>query len=385
MKGPRKPRVLIVEDHPGAIEDYNELFADLKRENIEFVGPTIVASHEEAINELASNRHFHFVILDLQIPQKARGREQRIDWGFDLLERCIARDDKPIPSVLIVTGHIANRKQGELLEVLPREFVFGKAISKSELGTTDAEIKNALVRVRICLAKHLEYDDCIELTAREDYLACRVAMGEDDVEGFRLTEPDSTQSSCLEGSPFVSAEKTRVIIATPMLSDGADAAQRFYFAFVSGNREHLRAIERQANQWSLKSAGVSKVHSYWSNETALFYFSVAQPIGTKRKQRINRNVMKRKKKVVDTISAYLDVSSDVSAIIGELCYIDPNFSTLEVAYVRAVLAMDFKPPAKATHLTCKVGAFGVAPDTKKDSPSWKSMLKTFYEAVRVVK
>lgn len=141
MSYPRKLQILVVEDEQPPIDGYQVVFAAL-RDQFPHAEPVFVRSYADARTQIESPRHFHVVILDLNLP--LANREQPGDGlspGEALLDLLAQRDAYPVPVVLVVSGRLNSANLPDLRGRLSRDFWHGEFVNKG--GTEADEIRKA--------------------------------------------------------------------------------------------------------------------------------------------------------------------------------------------------------------------------------------------------
>lgn len=357
MTEPRTLNVLIVEDESDIIKQY--------RSQLERIGnctPTIATSFEDAETLLDSPRDFHLVILDLCIPPEPGipVSDDNIEQGRILLERCIARDEYPIPGLLIVTGYLEKTDQEAEREKIKREFYCGELLFKNRLAPGNKEIERAVERVR----NFLDIRVCGErLKDREEYLVRRVAIAR-KFDGFELFTPTQQQTTYLNDSPF-DEESPRRFIGKPILPNGSVSLQEYYFSFVPSSQ--FEVIERRANDWGMGPSRAQILEKPRSNKRALFFYFLGTliPVQSDSNEVLDPRIttdlpMETKRvKVYEFVKECRNQGLSVAALISNLEKIDTKYGQLTTHFVQKALAKrrkngsDFTICATLTH---EVGA-----------------------------
>ncbi|MFZ1083425.1 MAG: hypothetical protein WAN35_00520 [Terracidiphilus sp.] len=147
MSYPLAIQALVIEDEEGTKEAYKGIFETIAEEvtGLPFspVLPSFAFSFEEAVACLESSKIFHVVVLDLRLPEKPRMPIAEVELGIKLLNRCIERDRYPIPSLLVISGHIASTEQVRLQDTVRQGFYYGRTMVKGDRGFLLGEIHRA--------------------------------------------------------------------------------------------------------------------------------------------------------------------------------------------------------------------------------------------------
>jgi len=140
MSYPLTIHALVIEDDEGAKEAYKGIFDSI---NAEITGlpfspvlPSFAFSYEEAVDCLESSKIFQVIVLDLRLPQKPKmPTAEGVELGINLLNRCIERDNYPIPSLLVISGHIGSTEQARLQDAVRQGFHYGRTLVKGAVLT----------------------------------------------------------------------------------------------------------------------------------------------------------------------------------------------------------------------------------------------------------
>ena len=360
MMDPRNLEVLIIEDDKNAIANYSVRFTLLG-----LPPPNVVTSFNEASSTLNSVKSIDLVILDLCIPgEPGLPPPEVIDYGLVLLKQCIERDEHPIPSLIIITGHLEKTEQSAEREKLEREFACGKLVSKSP-DRMNSEIDPVIERICVFKQKRISGEHII---TREKYLVRRLAL-ELDYQGFQLSLP-TAQPANLQVSPF-SKDDTKLFIGKPILQSGAESSHCYYLAFITGDRDRLDATFVQAKQWAETCPHIGIPKRIQSNTTALLYF----PLTHAGRSGVGRGA--KRTKVCDLVFACMPDGASITALIRDLAQYDPAYRDLDEGFVRDVLEQSNSRWAKVAALTMRVGAFGEKAGTEGDSKRRRRVAKTF--------
>jgi CheY-like chemotaxis protein len=119
---------LIIEDESTTY--YDTVFGTLS-ENGELAPAIHAYSYEDANTILQSNTIVHLVILDLRLPDtRGRPAQQGLDHGLELLQRFADRNKYPIPTLLVISGHIGQANQQDLDLRVRNGFHYGRVLVK---------------------------------------------------------------------------------------------------------------------------------------------------------------------------------------------------------------------------------------------------------------
>ena len=149
MSYPLLLQPLVIEDDHNVKDAYEVIFKAISDElgastPFKIMHPCYAFSYDKALEHLNSSKIFHVVILDLRLPEKLGLPEvQDQDLGLDLLEKCIDRDRYPIPSLLVISGHVGATDQIPIQDRLHDNFAYGKLLQKGDLGYLDTAIRRA--------------------------------------------------------------------------------------------------------------------------------------------------------------------------------------------------------------------------------------------------
>jgi len=182
---PRKLQILVVEDEQPPIDGYQVVFGAL-RDRFPHADPVYVRSYADARVQIESPRHFHVIILDLNLPIANRDNpEDGLAPGESLLEMLAQRDAYPVPVVLVVSGRLSGANLPNLRLRLARDFWHGEFVNK---GSTEAE------EIRRAFEKAHEYCDVgVHIRSSPDRWYPTLSPREDDL----LRRCVLTQTQCL--------------------------------------------------------------------------------------------------------------------------------------------------------------------------------------------
>lgn len=358
----RQLNVLIVEDE----EVFQKSYCT-KLQRLGNCTATIATSFAEAEKHLDASRDFHLVLLDLCVPPEPgmSAKDEDIAQGRGLIDRCIARDEYPIPALLVVTGYLEKMAQEAEREKLKREFHCGELLLKNRLAPGDQEIERAVERIEKFLDVRV---DGVRLTDREEYLVRRVATSRNCL-AFKLSEPTEKQKEALRDSPF-EGDSAKTFVAKQIIANNVESLQEYYFSFAPSLRYH--DVIRRAQTWAAGPSRAEIILSFTSNKRALFFYSVAPAVSaasSSNEKYGGRELGDIYVSVCDLVEEAMTGKSQGAALISKLVQQHESFKKLDVPYVEDVLrkrANGSKCWTRAARLILKVGAFDNEPESQDD-------------------
>jgi len=233
MSYPRVLQPLIIEDDPGAADLYGAVFEPFVEQGI-LAPPRHAYCYDDAVAELTSRTIFHLVILDLCLPEcPGLPAPDQIDFGLALLEKCAARDDYPIPAVLVISGNIGKARQSELVERVREGFAHGKLLVK---GPEFPEVlrKTIPAIISYCTAGIHVRDAVAEtyptLSPREDDLLRRCILNQSGCTGVDVSWW-SAEYAPPSKTPAEFAGWTKTMMGWFLLEGGDSATRPNFFKF----------------------------------------------------------------------------------------------------------------------------------------------------------
>lgn len=235
MSYPRKLQILIVEDDPGVIDGHLKLLAAVADDYPH--SPAVVARSVSAAREaIAQRRPYHLVILDMNLPFEPR-REAEAGDGLNpgelLIDLLAARDDYPVPVLLVVSGKLGLADLGPVGERLRRDFWHGELVNKGagQGRAIQAGLDKAL---RYCdLGIHLQDGGrqyLLPLSPREDDLLRRCVLARDHCLGVDL-EWWAAEEGPTVSRPDPNVGPTKVLMGTFLIDDGVGPSGPRFFKF----------------------------------------------------------------------------------------------------------------------------------------------------------
>ncbi len=231
MSYPARLQVLIVEDTLEVKQSYETLLEEV-RTKYDILGEVYASSYEEGLRHLKRGKIFHLVFLDLKLPQKDGLPEDSVDHGVSLLAEAAARDDYPIPALIIASGHMSSANQSKLESKLDNDFFFGRARVKGyeNIKIALSESLDACMRY-LSIGIHVRDDGNTlrpALSPREEDLLRRFALKEPSRIGLDLAWWSFDKKASEQGRPVW----TKVLIGKAMLNTG-DNSRILFFKFTS--------------------------------------------------------------------------------------------------------------------------------------------------------
>lgn len=239
MSYPLTIQALIVEDDEKTKEMYEQIFESLKQEfsslPLQFAPPLFAFSYQRAHEFLASSKMFHVVILDLRLPQNDRVAElDKIDFGQALLSECLERERFPIPSLLVISGHINKTDQDNFQNSVRSGFYYGRVFVKQDYDRIQAEIRKACeAALRYCAVGVHVRDSPNKvfptLSIREDDLFRRSVLQQPGAIGLDVSWWNA-EPECGEYRDLTSWKK--VFIGRYLFAEGVGPSQPRFFKFM---------------------------------------------------------------------------------------------------------------------------------------------------------
>lgn len=130
MGYPRIVQTLIVEDDAGAKEYYEAALARYVEKG-RMAPPKFAFNFEDGIRLLDEEKVYHLVILDLGLPEKPGQPPSGVNFGLNLLDRCVQRNSYPIPAMLVISGMLQKANQNELDGKVRDGFAYGRVLVKA--------------------------------------------------------------------------------------------------------------------------------------------------------------------------------------------------------------------------------------------------------------
>jgi CheY-like chemotaxis protein len=239
MSYPLTIQALIVEDDEKTKEMYEEIFEALTKDlsclPFRFAPPLFAFSYQRAHEFLAGSKMFHLVILDLRLPENDRIAEsEKIDFGQALLRECLERERFPIPSLLVISGHINKTEQDNFQNSVRTGFYHGRVFVKQDYQLIQAEIRKACdAALQYCaVGVHLRDDPgklFPTLSAREDDLLRRSVLQQPGAIGLDIAwwnaEPETGEYR--DAGPW-----KKVFIGRYLFTDGVGPSRPRFFKFM---------------------------------------------------------------------------------------------------------------------------------------------------------
>ena len=272
MSYPLTLHPLVIEDEDKVKDAYQTIFEAMSREigsslPFSIAPPCYAFSYEQAVDLLGSSKIFHVVILDLRLPEKQGLPEvQDQDLGLDLLERCINRDRFPVPSLLVISGHVGSTDQVRIQDRLRDNFFYGRLLAKGDFAFLEGEIRRACTKALRYAGVGIHLRDAGEeqyptLSPRDEDLLRRSVLQQPGGIGVDLNWWSATR--CPEVAGAGGNTWTKVLMGRYLLDDGGGASRPKFFKLLAGADSHsviesARRIEQKLTHIKIASTVVSK-------------------------------------------------------------------------------------------------------------------------------
>ena len=274
MSYPLMLQPLVIEDNDDVKDAYENVFRAISDEisaalPFKIMHPCYAFSYDKAVEHLNSSKIFHVVILDLRLPEKLGLPEvQDQDLGLDLLEKCIDRDRYPIPSLLVVSGHVGATDQVPIQDRLHDNFAYGRLLQKGDLGFLETAMRRACREaLRYAgVGLHLRdagLDEYPTLSPREEDLLRRSVLQQSgaigaDVNWWSASRCPGCSGWTTGGNPW-----TKVLMGRYLLDDGGGASRPKFFKLLAGPDsrsaiDSARKIEQKLTHIKITSSVVSR-------------------------------------------------------------------------------------------------------------------------------
>jgi len=244
MSYPLAIQALVIEDEEGTKEAYKGIFETITEEvtGLPFspVLPSFAFSYEEAAACLESSKIFHVVVLDLRLPEKPRMPTAEVELGIKLLNQCIERDRYPIPSLLVISGHIASTEQVRLQDAVRQGFHYGRTLVKGDYSLLEGEIRQACNEaLRYCsVGVHVRdagQEQFPTISPREEDLLRRSALQQSGIIGLDLTWWSAKRLVAISKNRSDGANPwTKVLMGRYLLDGGRGASRPKFFKLMDG-------------------------------------------------------------------------------------------------------------------------------------------------------
>jgi CheY-like chemotaxis protein len=238
MSYPRKLQILIIEDDREVREGYRKLLHELQTD-FPHSPPTMAVSLAAAREALAQPRPYHVVILDLNLPLESReSAVEGTNPGEQLIDLLAARDDYPVPVLLVVSGKLGLLEIGPLSDRLRRDFWHGEPVFKGP-GQNKAIRRGLENALRYCdVGVHVQDGGrrfLLPLSPREDDLLRRCVLAHDGFLGVDL-EWWAAEEGPTVSHPRPNAGPTKVLMGSFLIDEGVGLSSPRFFKFEpSGN------------------------------------------------------------------------------------------------------------------------------------------------------
>lgn len=259
MSYPQELQTLIIEDDPSVKSFYDAVFDDLVKKGYPLAAPRFAFCHADGIAALDGGSIYHVVILDLRLPQAPNEpTPEGLDYGIDLLERCVQRNAYPIPVMLVISGHLDRADQTDLAARVSKGFAIGQVLIKGANleGDIETAIKKCTAYCQVGI--HLR-DSGIELfptlSPRDDDLLRRCVLVQDGCLGLDL------QWWSAECDPSIPAESpfagwTKTLMGSVLLDKGRGKSRPTFFKLAPGGGADRIAAEARLLEHKLSHVKV---------------------------------------------------------------------------------------------------------------------------------
>lgn len=252
MGYPRSVQTLIIEDEPEMIEAYGRYFENFIGAGHDVAMPIFAGGYKNAMFQLDIPRHYHLVILDLKLPEYAGGdAEGGSSRGLELIEKIAAREDYPVPVLLIITGE--PKRIGNLTSMndqLHEKFFHAQVITKG-LSLEEDIFRHGILKAwqyndfGIRLVDRQE-EPRPPLTPREEDLIRRSGLSNETNKGVDLVWWSAERKD--RGAGWEAPQWVKVLQGRCVL-DGEDGMSRHRFfkleSVENGERAHQSALRMQ--------------------------------------------------------------------------------------------------------------------------------------------
>jgi CheY-like chemotaxis protein len=257
-------QILVIEDYPETKAAYETMLEELA---VEFpLAPACYAfSYDDALEHLDREKIFHIVILDLELPRVSRTPTTNgIDLGQALLRVCADRDNYPVPSLLVISGHIDKVDQAVLKLDTESGFAHGTVLVKGDYAMLQNEIRRAIVETRrYCeIGVHLRDSEDRRfptVSPRNEDLLRRVILRQTGAIGTDVGWWSATRFGTKQ------AEWTKVLVGRFLFDRGDRPSRPNFFKFMPALRGQL-VIE--AAQRMVHKLGHIKLNGVESSATS---------------------------------------------------------------------------------------------------------------------
>ena len=163
-----------------------------------------------------------------------------VELGIKLLYRCIERDRYPIPSLLVISGHIGSTEQARLQDAVHQGFHYGRTLVKGDYSLLEAEIRQACNEaIRYCsVGFHVRdagQDQFPTICPREEDLLRRSALQQSGVIGLDLTWWSAKRLVAISRNRSDSTNPwTKVLMGRYLLDGGRGASRPKFFKLMDG-------------------------------------------------------------------------------------------------------------------------------------------------------
>lgn len=265
MGYPRNVQTLIIEDEPEMIEAYRRYFENFISAGHDVAMPIFAGGYKNAMFQLDIPRHYHLVLLDLKLPEYAGGdAEGGSSRGLELIEKIAARENYPVPVLLIITGE--PKRIGNLTSMndqLHEKFFHAQVITKG-LNLEDEIFRHGILKAWQYNDFGIRLVDAQEeprppLTPREEDLIRRSGLSNETNKGVDLTWWSAERKD--RGAEVETPQWVKVLQGRCVL-DGEDGMSRHRFfkleSVENGEQAHKSALRMQNKLPHIRVLGFHK-------------------------------------------------------------------------------------------------------------------------------
>lgn len=239
MSYPRHLQTLIVEDEQGPTENYRKLFEEFAQKGLDVAPPVFARSHDDAIRLLSTSSIFHLVIVDLGLPNAAHESALAgVEPGIHIVQQAAARDEYPIPALLVISGRLGQAHLSALTDSLKRDFWHGDMVNKG--FDQDEAIALAVSKAHAYCDVGIHLRDasdklCPTLSPREDDLLRRCVLAQPLCIGLDL-EWWGVSKGYSFSPPSTDIGMTKVLMGRFLLRNGKESSRPTFFKFETKER-----------------------------------------------------------------------------------------------------------------------------------------------------
>jgi hypothetical protein len=254
MGYPLEVQALIIEDEPSSKHYYEAVFDSLASGGCPLVTPRYAFCHKDGEAALDTDRIYHLVILDLRLPHcPGEPPAEGVDWGLDLLQRCLSRDSYPVPALLVISAHLDNANQSDLHTRVAAGFSYGRVLIKGV--NLEADIRSAVDRaVEYCrVGIHVRDGGVVPfptISPRDEDLLRRAVLAEGCCNGLDLEWWSAEYDPPFAGDSTFSGW-TKTLMGSFLLDNGRGKSRPTFFKLAPNVGAEVVAAEAKLLQHKL--------------------------------------------------------------------------------------------------------------------------------------